>query len=333
MILLDHTAVTELLPMPECIDLMSNTLAALARGEATLPLRTVLPLPAAGAAFGMMPAALHNENVLGVKAITVFPQNRGTQWESHQGVVLLFELEHGSLLAIADASTITAIRTAAVSGVATRLLSREDAANLAILGSGVQAETHLDAMRAVRPLRRVRVWSRTAESARAFADRAAERYQLDVQPTATAREAVVDADIICTVTASREPVLEGAWISEGAHVNAVGSSVKTSRELDEHAVVRSSFFVDRRESTLAESGDFLAPLQQGLVTEAHIKAELGEVIVGQAQGRTSRNEVTLFKSLGLAVEDVAVANYLFHKAAAEKKGVHIELGGLREEPS
>jgi len=329
MILLDHAAVTALLPMTECINVMNLALSALARGDADLPLRSVLKLPAGNAAFAMMPAKLWN--AVGLKAITVFPENRGTQWESHQGVVLLFELQHGSLLAIADASSITAIRTAAVSGLATLLLARQGASELAILGAGVQADTHLDAMRVARPIERVRVWSRTFANADAFARRAAEKYQIEVQPAETAQEAVANADIICTVTASKEPVLKGEWIATGAHINAVGASVKTSRELDDDAVVRSRMFVDRRESTLAESGDFLIPLSNGVITESHIVGELGDILTDRVAGRTAKEEVTLFKSLGLAVEDVAVAHYLYDKAMKENQGVHIEFGGMREE--
>jgi ornithine cyclodeaminase len=240
-----------LLPMAECIEVMQATMAELARGEAILPLRSVTWLPERVGALGLMPGVLLPEKVLGLKAITVFPGNEGTPLDSHQGAVLLFEAEHGSLLALIDATSITGIRTAAVSAVATRALAREDAGDLAILGSGVQARTHLEAMACVRRLRRVRVASRSLENARAFARRASGVHGIAVEAAPTVREAVRGADLICAATSAREPILEGAWISAGAHVNAVGASVPFARELDTEAVRRSRLFADRRESLLA----------------------------------------------------------------------------------
>ena len=203
-------------------------------------------------AFAAMPAVVGKGAgaSLGAKIITVFPGNDVTPYDAHIGVVLLFDAEHGKLLAIADASSITAIRTAAVSGLATRLLARDDAGELAILGAGVLAMPHLEAVRCVRDIRRVRVWSRSGDRATDFAARARERFDVDIVVTGTAREAVEGADVICTITAARTPVLEGAWLRPGAHVNAVGASLPTARELDTAAVVRSKLFVDRRESTL-----------------------------------------------------------------------------------
>jgi ornithine cyclodeaminase len=320
--------------MAECMDVMAAALAELARGNAVLPLRTVLRLPESPNVFAVMPAYLgahERPAAAGVKAITVFPGNEGTRYDSHQGAVLLFDTEHGRLLAVMDASAITAIRTAAVSGVATRLLAREDAGDLAILGAGVQAATHLEAMLLARRVRRVRAWSRTPERLRRFAERAARRHGVAVECCATAREAVEGADLICTVTASREPVLLGEWIAPGAHVNAVGASVPSARELDSAAVARSRLFVDRRESALAEAGDILIPKREGAIGDGHIQAELGEVLVGERPGRRTPDEITLFKSLGLAVEDLAAARHIYANAVARGAGTSVELGGAREE--
>src|ERR687895_2034097 len=215
-LVLSQSDVAHLLPMRDCIDLMADALSALARGDALLPLRQVLRLPDGKSAFAVMPAYLGAPKAVGAKVITVFPDNHGTALDSHQGAVLLFEAEHGSLVAVLDASSITAIRTAAVSGLATRLLAREDATELAILGTGVQARTHLEAVRAVRGVDRVRVWSRSREAARAFAEGESRRHGVQIESAATARGAVEGADIICTVTASREPVLAGEWLRDGA---------------------------------------------------------------------------------------------------------------------
>ena len=323
--------VPALLPMAECIDLMERTLSALARGEAILPLRSILWLPERVGALATMPGALPEDRVLGLKAITLFPGNEGTPLDTHQGAVLLFDGERGSLLAVVDATSITAIRTAAVSGVATRLLAREDAGDLAILGSGVQARSHLEAMRSVRTIRRVRVASRSPESARRFAERESRRQGVAIEAVATPREAVEGADLICTATSAREPVLRGEWLSAGVHVNAVGSSVPTARELDGGAVARARLYCDRRESLVHEAGDYLIALREGAIREDHVAGEIGEVAIGKAPGRRAPDEITLFKSLGLAIEDVASARHVYEKAKRAGAGRALPFGGSRHE--
>jgi ornithine cyclodeaminase len=330
--LLDQEQVTALLGMRECMGVMDQALRAMTRGGAVLPLRTILRLPDGRGAFGVMPSYLDPPDAIGLKAITVFPGNEGTRFDSHQGVVLLFESRNGSLVAILDASAITAIRTAAVSGVATRLLARPDAGVLAILGSGVQAETHLDAMVLARPIKALRVWSRSAgHVARLLARARARHTGLPVTAAPTAEAAVRGADIVCTVTSSREPVLSGAWLSPGAHVNAVGASLRLARELDSDAVARARLYVDRRESALAESGDFLIPKSEGRFGDDHIVGEIGELLEGRIPGRRDATEITLFKSLGLAIEDLAAAHHVLAEAERAGLGQLVELGGLREE--
>lgn len=321
--------VWDLLPMAECIAAMERALAALSAGQAVMPLRSIMWLPGRVGALGTMPAFLPDAGVLGLKVISVFPGNHGTPFDAHQGAVMLFEAAHGRPVALVDATAITAIRTAATSAVATRLLAREDAGDLALLGSGTQARTHLEAMRAVRRLRRVRVWSRTPEHADRFAAAEGQRWGLAIEAVRSAREAVAGADLICTVTSARDPVLLGEWIAPGAHINAVGSSVPFARELDTAAVVRARLYVDRRESALHEAGDFLIPRQEGAVTDDHIRGELGEVLLGRAAGRSAPEEVTLFKSLGLAVEDLAAAHHVYRQALTAGRGARVELGGAR----
>jgi ornithine cyclodeaminase len=328
-LIINRREVTELLPMTECIDVMAEALKALARGNVILPLRPVMWLPEKVGALGMMPGYLGDVATMGVKVVSVFPGNHGTEYDSHMGTVLLFETTHGQLQAILDASQITATRTAGVTGAATRLLAREDAGDLAILGSGVQARSHLEAMLAVRRIRRIRVWSRNYDHAIQFAEAESRRHNVGIEPVPTAQEAVSGADIICTTTAAPEPILRGEWIAAGAHVNAVGSSVPFTRELDTAAVVKSRLFVDRRESTLNEAGDFLFPKQEGAISDDHILGEVGEVLIGKVAGRQSPQEVTLFKSLGLAVEDVAAARHIYQKAVAQGRGTWVELGGSR----
>jgi ornithine cyclodeaminase len=266
---------------------------------------------------------------LGAKIITVFPGNDATPYDSHIGVVLLFEAENGRLLAIADASSITAIRTAAVSGLATRLLANPDAGDLALLGAGVLALPHMDAMCSVRPIRRVRVWSRSAQRANDFARRARARHDTEVVVCESTNDAAEGADIICTITASRTPVLSGSWIAPGAHVNAVGASIRSARELDTAAVRTARLFVDRRESAMSEAGDFLIPRSEGAIDDTHIRGEIGELLRGSVAGRTARDDITLFKSLGLAVEDVAAVRHVYEKARAAGAGTPVAFGGLR----
>ena len=327
--ILTQQEVRSLLPMEACMDCMRQALSALARNEAVNPLRAMLRLPDGRGLLGWMPGYLGTPQTLGMKVVTVFPGNHGTEYDSHQGVVMLFDLEHGLPLAILDASEITAIRTAAVTGVATELLAREDADDVALLGSGVQARTHLEARRLARPIRRARVYSPTRENREAFARRESERHGIEVSAVDSARDAIEGAGIICAVSSSREPVLEGAWLSPGVHINAVGSSIATARELDSVAVARSRLFVDRLESTVNESGDYLAALREGAISDNHIVGEIGSILTGAIEGRRGDDEITLFKSLGLAVEDLAAAEYAYRRALEQDVGVDVALGGSR----
>jgi len=310
--------VAKLLPMRDCIQVMRDALGALARGKALVPLRMVMRMPDASGFLGVMPGQIgrdgESEGALGMKAVSVFPGNARRGIDTHQGAVLLFEPDTGRLSALLDGAAITAIRTAAVSGLATDLLARKDAAELAILGAGVQARTHLEAIAAVRSLRRVRIWSRNPEHARNLARESVARYPATIDAVPTAEAAVRGADVVATVTASPQPVLQRPWVKDGAHINAVGSSIPTTREIDTATMAAARLFVDRRESALNEAGDVLIAMREGGFGANHIQAELGEVIVGTDPGRRSATELTLFKSLGLAVEDVASAAFILKRA-------------------
>jgi alanine dehydrogenase len=321
--------VPALLPMKVCVDLMAKVFETVSRGDAVLPLRSMVLLPDRTGLLGLMPAYLGDPKVLGLKLVSVFPGNHGTPYDSHQGVVVLFEVEHGRLLAVIDATSITSIRTAAASGAATRLLAREDAGDLAILGSGVEARTHLEAMRAVRPLRRVRVWSRNPANARTFAARES-RDGMKIEVLEDARAAVEGADLICTTTASKDPVLQGSWIEPGAHINAVGACFPNARELDTEAVRRARLYVDRRESALNEAGDFLIPRKEGAIDDGHIVGEVGDLLLGRVPGRRAPEEITLFKSLGIAVEDLAAAHHIYRTALEHGGGTQLSMGGTRD---
>jgi ornithine cyclodeaminase len=329
--MVSHQEVQKWLPMNECVDVMADVFKMLARGKAVNPLRNIMWLPDKSGLIGMMPAFLEDIQVMGLKAISVFPGNHATDYDSHQGTVMLFETQNGRLLAMMDAGKITAIRTAAVSGVATRLLASKNAENLAILGSGIQAAAHLEAMRAVRNIQRARVWSQNLAHSQSFAQRESASVSIPVKAVESAEHAVDGADIICTVTSSTDPILLGDWITPGTHINAVGSSVPFARELDTAAVVKSKLFVDRRESTLNEAGDFLFPKKEGAIDDAHILGEIGDILLGMVKGRQSGKDITLFKSLGLAVEDVAAAHYIYQKLSKLGDGSWVEFNATKKE--
>jgi ornithine cyclodeaminase len=321
--------VSRLLPMRDCIAVMREALAALAEGRALVPLRLVMRVPEAGGFLGLMPGYIapdgSKSGALGMKAVAVFPGNASRGLDTHQGAVLLFEADTGRLSAVMDGATITAIRTAAVSGVATDVLARVDAAELAVLGAGVQARTHLEAIGAVRRIKRARIWSRNQQRAQQLADQEQDKLGFSVVAVGSAEAAVQNADIIATVTASPEPILQRGWLKEGVHINAVGSSIPSTRELDSATMAGARLFVDRRESALNEAGDLLIPMREGAVSADHIVAELGDVIVGKNPGRRSPDELTLFKSLGLAVEDVASAEFVVEKARASRVGKTVQM--------
>ena len=312
--------------MTECIELMADALAALARGEVFQPLRTIIRPPEARGLLGLMPAYRAGEQgAFGMKAICVFPENPAKGKDAHQGAVMLFSRETGELLALMNASEITAIRTAAVSAVATRLLAREDAGRLAIVGAGVQARTHLAALALVRSIKDARVVARNFDHAVELTREMQPKFSFPIKAVRTNEEAVRDADLIVTATSSLEPVIDKDWISAGAHINAIGTHSPNSREVDSGTMGAARIFVDRRESALNESGDYLLAAKEGVVTPESIIGEIGELLVGSKSGRTSLTDITLFKSLGLAIEDVACANYLHQKALSLDVGTWVNL--------
>jgi alanine dehydrogenase len=312
--------------MSACIGLMEQALASLARGEVVMPLRPTLRVTGTPNVFSPMAVYSQSLKAIGTKLITVFPDNHGTEFDSHQGVVVLIDGEHGHPVAVMDAASITAIRTAAVSGVATRLLAKPDAKTVAILGSGVQGHTHIDAMLAVHPFEHVVVWSRHTEHARALVDATKSDARTKFSVAKDAESAVRAADVVCTVTAASEPVLRGEWLRPGTHLNVVGSSSPVQREVDTDTVRRARVFTDSVESAINEAGDLIIPMKEGAITGKHVLGEIGQILTKQIPGRRNAEEITLFKSLGLAIEDLACAHYLHDKARHEQRGAWVELG-------
>jgi ornithine cyclodeaminase/alanine dehydrogenase-like protein (mu-crystallin family) len=319
LLILNQREVEELLDMEGCIGAMEQALSSLARGEVHVPLRPIVRPPGQSHLLGLMPVHRGGERPLyALKTVCVFPDNPVRGLDPHQGSVSLFDGETGELRVLANASAVTAIRTAAVSALATRALAREGARVCAIVGAGHQAHAHIRAMQVARPFDRIIVASRTAANARELAD------EHGVEAAETVEEAVHVADVISTVTNSADPVVRREWLQPGAHLNAVGACFPHTRELDTATIAEAALYVDRRESAENESGDYLIPLREGAIGEGHIRAELGEVLIGAAAGRGSDEELTVFDSLGLAVEDLAAVEYLARRARETGAGVEVE---------
>jgi ornithine cyclodeaminase/alanine dehydrogenase-like protein (mu-crystallin family) len=325
LLVLSAADVHELLGYAECADAMRDALAALASGRAEQPLRTVVRPAGAAGLMALMPSYLaDSETGYGLKALCITPSNPAAGLDAHQGIVLLSRAATGEPVALLNASAVTEIRTAAVSVVATGLLARPDADVLAVIGTGVQARSHTLALDGARRLAEIRLAGRTQARARQLAAELQGQTRAPVRACASVQEALAGAGIVVTATSSAVPVLSGDWLEPGTHVNAVGACLPTARELDTAAVAGGVLFADRRESVLAESGDYLLAAADGAVGSEAIRAELGELLTGTAQGRRSEQEITIFESLGLAVEDLAAAACAYRGAAGRRAGTWVD---------
>ena len=312
--LIDEDEVRERLTYEVCIPIVRAAMIALSNGETRQHLRSIIPL-ADGRMFGIMPGALGERAAFGAKLISIFPENFALAKPSHQGVVILFDPETGAPICVADAGEVTAIRTAAASAVATDALARPDATRLAILGYGEQAQTHLRALRHVRPINHVTIWGRSPDRAAAFAARMAVETGLPVAAAGDVESAVAQADIICTVSGAEEPILKGAWVRTGTHLNLVGSSRVGPVEVDDDLVAASRFIADSREGVLAQGAEFLRAKASGRVGDDHVVGEIGQVLSGAIPGRQSGDQITAYKSLGHIVQDLASVRALMAGAA------------------
>jgi len=310
---IDREEVARRLTYDVCIPIVRHAMIAFSRGETRQLLRSIIPL-ADGRLFGVMPGAMGTHAPFGAKLISVFPKNFDLGIQSHQGLVILFDPETGAPVCVLHAGEITAIRTAAASAVATDALARKDARRLAILGYGEQAATHARAIGRVRDLESIAIWGRSPDRARGFAERMQAELAVPVSSVGTVEDAVAEADIICTVTSAAEPILKGAWVRPGTHLNLVGSSHAGPAEVDSDLVVRSRFIADSREGVLAQGAEFLRAKASGLIGDDHIVAEIGEVLAGEIKGRRSIEEITVYKSLGHIVQDLATAWALYSQA-------------------
>lgn len=321
---LNAAAVRALLPIDRCIDLMRQAMTLVASEKTVQPIRQALFHPDRRGLLSMMPGYIADPEWFGIKIMTVFPANFGTAFGSHQGFVHLFETANGAPRAIMDGREITAIRTAAATAAATDVLARPDARTLAIFGYGEQAHTHLEAMAHVRRFERALVWGRDLEKARQFAAAESGRHGFEVSAVATAEEAAVPADVLCTTTAAKEPFFQAEWLRPGQHLNVVGSSVPTTSEIDIGTMARCRLFVDFKDSALALAGDFRRAKEAGVIGDDHILGSIGDVLTGRVPGRTSAQDITLFKSLGMVAEDLVSADFILREAERQGVGQLIE---------
>lgn len=321
--ILNREAVAEALSHAECIEAVEAAMRAVSRGDTIMPLRRYMDIPRHGGKFTLMPGYLGEPCTFGVKIVSKYPRAPDSPYGSHVGAVMIFDSGQGIPLALLDGSELTAIRTAAASALATRILARADAATLAILGTGTQAQHHVRALTCVRPITEVRVWGRTDAHARRLVRRLALPASVSARVCDSARKAVDGADVVCTTTSAAEPVLEGKWLAPGCHVNLVGAAIAGSAEADVDVVTRSRFYVDYKASAMDQAGELLAAIRDGVVSEAHIAGEIGDVLAGRVAGRSDDEEITVYKSLGVAAQDLAAAYAAFRNAESRKIGVDL----------
>jgi alanine dehydrogenase len=323
--LLTEQHVKALLPMGDLVTAMETALARFSGGDVQQPVRTVLSVGPSHAFFGLMPAYVEDPPRLGAKLVTVFNGNLERGLPSHLATIVLLDPDTGALIALMDGRYITEARTAAVSAVSARHLARRDASSLAILGTGVQARSHLEALAEVRALSGVRVWSPQERNRARFVSEMSARVATPLSASASAEEAVQNADLVVLVTSSPVPVLKDDWVKAGAHVVSVGACRPDQREMDPVLVARASLYVDSRAAALVESGDIVHGMREGRFSSDHVRGELGEVVLGRAPGRATDEEVTVFKSLGMAVEDVTAADLVFRRAIETGAGSDLVL--------
>jgi ornithine cyclodeaminase/alanine dehydrogenase-like protein (mu-crystallin family) len=323
--LLTEQQVHSLLPMPDLIAAMESALAKFSAREVLQPVRSVLTVGPTKAYFGLMPAYVPSPASLGAKLVTVFGENHKRNLPSHLATILLLDPETGALQAIMDGRYITEARTAAVSAVSTRFLAKPDASTLAIIGSGVQARSHLEAYHLVRQLKQVRIWSPKQRSREQFVDDMRGHVPVPIVAADSAEAAVRGADLIVLVTSSPTPVIEDAWVSDGAHVVCVGACRPNQQEMPPALVARSRLYVDSKAAALVESGDIVMNIAAKLFDESHIRGEIGELVLGRVEGRRTAGDVTVFKSLGMAVEDVVAADLVFRRASESGAGTELTL--------
>jgi ornithine cyclodeaminase/alanine dehydrogenase-like protein (mu-crystallin family) len=326
-LVLDRDAIASIVNIGGLIEIADAALRSTSNGAAVQDIRRVLDLPhSEGACLSIMYAALADRPLFGAKVLSVYPSNFAHGLASHRGGILLFEKEHGRPVALIDGGEATAWRTAAASAVATNALARREASTLTFLGYGEQAQRHVETISAVRPIRKIHVWGRDIEKARRFAD-TQRNAGFDARAFSDPQEAVAEADIVCTVTSAVKPVLHGAWLRPGTHVNAVGASVPSCQEIDLECVKRACIWVDYLPMALVAAGELIEAIRDHVIDKSDIVGEIGAVLDGKIPGRESDSQITLYRSLGVPAQDIELANFLYRSARASDIGVRVRFKG------
>ena len=313
------------LTMKDCIAAMRGAMLSVSRDETTLPIRQYMPIPNTQGKMALMPGTITSPDVYGIKLVCKYIREPDSRYGTHVGMVLVFDSETGLPLAMVEGSSLTAIRTAAASALATDILANPDCETLAILGCGEQARRHVHAMLAVRSPQNIFVWGRNQTRAEAFAQRMSAETGRLISAKKSAEDTVSNADLICTTTSSKSPILHGNWVKSGTHLNLVGAAIASSREVDDALVLKSRYFTDYRPAAMAAAGELLDAIKNNVVTEGHIIGEIGEVIEASIKGRTSSQDITVYKSLGVAAQDLAAAHWLYNKSLKLDFGTEINL--------
>jgi alanine dehydrogenase len=325
MLVLSEKEVQGLVDIDEMIQALEQAHMQFSTGEAVMPVRQVVPLPKIKGRITSMPAYLSEANALGMKVVTFFPENAGKDLPAILAAVHLYSSETGKLSAVMDGTYITAIRTACASAAATKALANPETPVLGILGAGVQARTHIRALPQVRKIQNIKVYSPSGSSAYRLKEELESEVKIKIEPVKTAEEAVCGADLLVTATTAKEPILNSGWLKPGMHINAVGSHRPEAREIDAATMSRVKLFVDSREAILTECGDVLLAIKEGAIAENHASVEIGEVLAARKAGRTKAEEITLYKSVGIAIQDVAAAHLVYQKARQRNIGLQVEI--------
>jgi alanine dehydrogenase len=325
MLVLSEKEVRRLIDVEELIDALERAHIQFSTGKAVMPVRQVVPLPEIKGRITSMPAYLSEDHALGMKVVTFFQENPNKNLPAILATIHLYSAATGKLEAVMDGTYITAIRTACASAVATKALANPNTPVLGVLGAGVQADSHIRALCKVREIKSIKVYSPSGKSARKLKEELEPVVKIKIDPVKTAEEAVRDTDLLVTATTAKEPIVNCDWLKPGVHINAVGSHRPDLREIDGATIKRAKVFVDSRDAIMAECGDVLLAIKEGAITESHASIEIGEVLAGKKSGRTKPEEVTLYKSVGIAIQDVAAAQLVYRKALRENAGVNVEI--------
>ena len=324
MLILNRSETSRALPHGDCIRALRPAMISVSRGEAELPLRKYLQIPGTQGKFTLMPGYSANPATFGVKIVSKFPRGPDSPHSSHVGAVMVFDPAEGLPLALLDGAELTAIRTASASAVATDALAREDARTLGIMGCGEEAWHHAQAIPEVRPIDRILIWGRNADRANALAERVSSATMINAEAELDAPSLAAKSDVLCTVTSATTPILQGKWLQPGIHINLVGAAIASAAEADQDVVTRSSFFTDYRPSAMDQAGELLNAIESGAVTAEHVRAEIGEVLDGIADGRSNEDEITVYKSLGVAAQDLAAGLAAYQRAVGQGIGVQVD---------